>query len=100
MTTWTRDSRDSPERVDALVFGLTDVIEASAAGAFLESLKDARERPVETAHLPGGVRFPGFELSSPGLPSEHIPVLANGAESIKRVTNAPYARSAEYHLGR
>jgi len=69
LTTWTEDSSDSPDRVDAMVFGLTDVIESSAAAVFLDSLRDAHERPAAVQHLSlgGGVpRFPGFELGRPG----------------------------------
>ena len=43
MTEWTEDSDDSPDRLDALVWALTDIMEASSAAVFFASLRAERE---------------------------------------------------------
>lgn len=40
LTTWTVESSDSPDRLDALVWALTDVMENSSAAVYLRSLED------------------------------------------------------------
>jgi hypothetical protein len=39
---WTQDSGESPDRMDALVWGLTEVLENSSALAFLNQIKDKK----------------------------------------------------------
>ncbi len=47
MTQFTGESGDSPDRMDALVWALTDVMEGSSASVFLQSLADkAKPAPV------------------------------------------------------
>jgi predicted phage terminase large subunit-like protein len=45
MTQFTGESGDSPDRMDALVWALTDVMEGSSAAAFLSALKDQQAAP-------------------------------------------------------
>lgn len=40
MTTWTQDDKDSPDRLDALVWGFTDLLEFSGSQRFLAALSD------------------------------------------------------------
>jgi predicted phage terminase large subunit-like protein len=71
MCSWTEERNDSPDRVDALVFGLTDIIESSAAAVWLRTLAEARERAQpQPGQVPNvattfGLRFVGAQLPPP-----------------------------------
>ena len=45
MTQFTGESGDSPDRMDALVWALTDCMEGSSAAGFLNALKEKQEAP-------------------------------------------------------
>ena len=61
MCSWTEGSSDSPDHVDALVFGLTDVIETSSAAAWLRSIGEQ-----QLSIDPRLLRLRGLELARPG----------------------------------
>ncbi|HUY97054.1 MAG TPA: terminase family protein [Verrucomicrobiae bacterium] len=42
MCEWTQDSGESPDRLDALVWAMTEVLDHSAASSFLHALEDSR----------------------------------------------------------
>jgi hypothetical protein len=48
MTQWEESSKDSPDRMDALVWALTELTKGDAAGAFLEHAR----RRMETENVP------------------------------------------------
>lgn len=50
MATWLPDSGTSPDRMDALVWALTDLMEHSSAAAFLDRLAAAQKTEREPAH--------------------------------------------------
>ena len=45
MTQFTGESGDSPDRMDALVWALTDCMEGSSAAGFLNALREKQEAP-------------------------------------------------------
>ncbi|MGH7667257.1 MAG: hypothetical protein ACRENY_00140 [Candidatus Dormibacteria bacterium] len=64
---WTEQSGDSPDWLDALVWGLTDVIEQSQAAVYLDALTEQAEAlqrltPAQEQML----LLRGFQLQRPG----------------------------------
>jgi predicted phage terminase large subunit-like protein len=76
LVTWTEDSRDSPDRLDALVWGLSEVMENWAASAATVATFDPRARPVDGAAVrsfwqrprSGSVNEPYWDSSWAGRP--------------------------------
>jgi phage terminase large subunit-like protein len=62
LCTWTEDSRDSPDRLDALVWGLSEVMENWASGHAIVAKYDPHARPVSGAAVRGSWRPPRSSL--------------------------------------
>jgi predicted phage terminase large subunit-like protein len=62
LCTWTEDSRDSPDRLDSMIWGMSEVMEHLAGGPATVVTFDPRARPVTGAAVRGSWRPPRGSL--------------------------------------